>query len=109
MRAGGPGGAVGARALEAMRAGPNAGVTEFFVHGMGLISHEVPFLMDAGHYQPEDAGRPLEAGMVLSVETTMHHPRRGFIKLEDTVAVTDAGYEMFGERGRGWNRGGTGA
>ena len=33
----------------------------------------------------------------------MLHPTRGFIKLEDTVAVTDYGYEMFGERGRGWN------
>ncbi len=44
--------------------------------------------------------------MVLSVETTMHHPRRGFVKLEDTVAVTADGFEMFGEAGRGWNRGG---
>jgi hypothetical protein len=37
----------------------------------------------------------------------MLHPSRGFIKLEDTVAVTANGYEMFGQRGRGWNRGGT--
>ena len=36
-----------------------------------------------------DAAQPLEAGMVLSIETTMLHPRRGFIKLEDTVAVTE--------------------
>jgi Xaa-Pro aminopeptidase len=43
--------------------------------------------------------------MVISVETTMHHPRRGFVKLEDTVAVTESGFELFGERGRGWNRG----
>ena len=59
-------------------------------------------------YDPVDADRPLEAGMVISVETTMLHPRRGYIKLEDTVAVTADGYEMFGERGRGWNRGGGG-
>jgi Xaa-Pro aminopeptidase len=45
--------------------------------------------------------------MVISVETTMLHPRRGFIKLEDTVAVTATGYEMFGDTGRGWNRAGT--
>jgi Xaa-Pro aminopeptidase len=45
--------------------------------------------------------------MVISIETTLQHPRRGFIKLEDTVAVTDAGYDMYGERGRGWNHGGT--
>jgi hypothetical protein len=45
--------------------------------------------------------------MVLSVETTMLHPQRGFIKLEDTVAVSPDGSTMFGDRGRGWNRGGT--
>jgi Xaa-Pro aminopeptidase len=47
--------------------------------------------------------------MVVSVETTLAHPRRGFIKLEDTVVVTDSGFEIFGEGGRGWNRGGTAA
>ncbi len=44
--------------------------------------------------------------MVLSIETTLKHPSRGFIKLEDTVAVTADGWEGFGDRGRGWNRGG---
>jgi hypothetical protein len=29
--------------------------------------------------------------MVLSIETTLMHPRRGFVKLEDTVAVTETG------------------
>ena len=29
--------------------------------------------------------------MIVSIETTMKHPRRGLIKLEDTVAVTDDG------------------
>ena len=75
---------------------------------MGLITHEAPFLM-TNHpvaYEGVDAARPLEAGMVLSVETTMLHTTRGFIKLEDTVAVKPGGYEMFGARGRGWNRGG---
>ena len=47
--------------------------------------------------------------MVVSVETTVHHPRRGFIKLEDTVAVKQTGHEIYGEGGRGWNRGGTAA
>ena len=58
-------------------------------------------------YPDEDAFRPLEAGMVVSVETTLQHPSRGFIKLEDTVAVTESGFEIFGEGARGWNRGGT--
>src|SRR5262249_36639607 len=42
-----------------------------------------------------------------SVETTLQHPQRGFIKLEDTVVVTDTGFDIYGEGGRGWNRGGT--
>ena len=45
--------------------------------------------------------------MVISVETTLQHPKRGFIKLEDTVAVTDTGFEIYGEGARGWNRAGT--
>ena len=43
--------------------------------------------------------------MVISVETTLLHPKRGFIKLEDTVAVTDTGFEIYGEGARGWNLG----
>jgi len=82
---------------------------EFLAHGMGLVSHEAPHLTNQGPvpYTDEDAHRPLEAGMVISVETTLKHPARGFIKLEDTIAVTDTGFEIFGEGGRGWNRGGT--
>jgi Xaa-Pro aminopeptidase len=82
-------------------------VTNFVAHGMGLISHEAPRLSSRApvKYDGEDADRPLEAGMVLSIETTMHHPRRGFIKLEDTLAVTEDGWEAFGDHGRGWNRG----
>jgi Xaa-Pro aminopeptidase len=82
---------------------------EFLAHGMGLVSHEAPHLTNDGPvpYTDEDAHRPLEAGSVISVETTLKHPTRGFIKLEDTVAVTEQGFEIFGEGGRGWNRGGT--
>jgi Xaa-Pro aminopeptidase len=110
IRAGALGGDVIAHAESVLKASPSAAFTDFFAHGMGLISHEAPFLM-TNHpvaYEGVDAAHPLEAGMVLSVETTMLHPSRGFIKLEDTVAVTETGYEMFGERGRGWNRGGRG-
>jgi Xaa-Pro dipeptidase len=89
---------------------PNRACTDFFAHGMGVITHEAPFLM-TNHpvaYEGVDAQNPLEAGMILSIETTMLHPRRGFIKLEDTLAVTETGYELFGSEGRGWNRGGEG-
>jgi Xaa-Pro dipeptidase len=44
--------------------------------------------------------------MVLSIETTMTHPKRGFIKLEDTIAVTEEGCVGFGDQGRDWNRAG---
>jgi Xaa-Pro aminopeptidase len=47
--------------------------------------------------------------MVVSVETTLLHPTRGFIKLEDTVVTTANGHEVYAEGGRGWNRGGTAA
>jgi Xaa-Pro aminopeptidase len=83
----------------------------FLAHGMGLVSHEAPRLTAKGPvpYDAYDADRPLETGMVVSVETTLQHPERGFIKLEDTVVVTDAGFDIYGEGGRGWNRGGTAA
>jgi len=60
-------------------------------------------------YDAYDAERPLEAGMVISVETTLAHSRRGFIKLEDTVAVTPNGFDIYGDRARGWNRAGAAA
>ena len=82
--------------------------TEFLAHGMGLISHEAPRLTNRGPvpYDAYDADRPLETGMVISVETTLQHPQRGFIKLEDTVVVTPGGFEVYGDRIRGWNRAG---
>ena len=83
----------------------------FLGHGMGLVSHEAPRLTKTGPvpYDDYDAHRPLEAGMVISVETTLQHPKRGFIKLEDTAVVTATGCDIYGDGARGWNRGGTAA
>jgi Xaa-Pro aminopeptidase len=82
---------------------------DFLAHGMGLVSHEAPRLTERGpvKYQAEHRDKPLEANMVVSVETTLRHPTRGFIKLEDTLALTAGGHEIYGEGARGWNRGGT--
>ncbi len=82
---------------------------DFLGHGMGMVSHEAPRLTDHGPvpYPATDADIPLEAGEVISVETTLLHPTRGFIKLEDTVVVTDSGHEIYGEGARGWNKAGT--
>jgi len=107
VRAGVRGGEIYAGAEAAIGRSPRREHIEFVAHGMGLISHEVPHLTDRGpvQYTAEDAERPLQAGMVLSIETTLLHPRRGFIKLEDTVAVGPDGFELLGDRGRDWNRG----
>lgn len=109
IRPGQPGGAIYAAAEDALRRAKAHEHMHFLAHGMGLVSHEAPRLTDRGPvpYPDEDARRALEAGMVISVETTIRHPSRGFIKLEDTVAVTAQGCEIYGDRGRGWNRGGT--
>jgi Xaa-Pro aminopeptidase len=109
IRPGVIGGEIYASAGEVLKKSSLANSIEFVAHGMGLISHEAPRLTSHGpiRYPAYDADRPLEPGMVISIETTLGHPRRGFIKLEDTVAITDHGWEAFGDRGRGWNRGGT--
>jgi Xaa-Pro aminopeptidase len=108
IRSGAKGEEIYASTGEVLGRSPRANSIEFVAHGMGLISHEAPRLTSHGPipYSAYDADRPLESGMVISIETTIAHPRRGFIKLEDTVAVTDAGWEAFGDRARGWNRAG---
>ncbi len=67
----------------------------FVVHGIGMVPYEPP-VFDP----PSD--RPLEAGMVLSVETDFLHPGVGHVKIEDAVAVTSEGCEGFGDLGREW-------
>lgn len=77
----------------------------FWAHGMGIVSHEAPWLMPNAvpTYPAYHAERPLEAGMVISIETELHDTKRGFLKLEDTVAITQDGWEAYGDHGRGWN------
>jgi Xaa-Pro aminopeptidase len=104
-------GALGQEIFAATRgfieASPHRAYLDFTAHGMGLVSHEAPRLTGTGPvpYPAYDGERGLESDMVISIETAMLHPKRGFIKLEDTVAVTDQGCEGFGDAGRGWNRG----
>lgn len=89
-------------------ASPHRPYTHFMAHGMGLVTHEAPRLMNYARmsYTGYDMERPLEPGMCISIETTVAHPKRGFIKLEDTIMVTDKGYEALGDGGRGWNKAG---
>jgi Xaa-Pro aminopeptidase len=111
IRSGAMGREVYAAAEAAIRKAPHQKEIHFAAHGMGLIPHEAPRLSTRAPipYPAEGADKPLEPGMVISIETAIHHPRRGFIKLEDTVAVTETGCVGYGDHGRGWNRGGVAA
>ena len=106
IRHGARGGSICAVGDSLLAASPHGAYTHFMAHGMGLVSHEAPRLMNGGPvpYPGHDSDRPLEAGMVLSIETTMNHPRRGLIKLEDTVLVTETGAKGLGDGVRGWQR-----
>jgi Xaa-Pro aminopeptidase len=60
-----------------------------------MVSHEPPVVA-------QDGTRPLEPGMVLSIETEVRHPDVGHIKIEDSVVVTGDGYEGLGDVDRDW-------
>jgi Xaa-Pro aminopeptidase len=106
IKAGSLGGAIYDSALKALAGCPHRADMHFVAHGMGLIPHEAPRLTATGPvpYPDKHAKRPLETGMVLSIETSLKHPDVGFVKLEDTVAVTSSGWEALGDWGRGWNQ-----
>ncbi|WP_050626673.1 M24 family metallopeptidase [Bradyrhizobium viridifuturi] len=105
IRPGAMGGDIIAAGEAAVASSPHRTVLDYTAHGIGLVSHEAPRLTATGPvpYAPYDADRPLERGMVISVETALLHPVRGYIKLEDTLIVSETGWEAPGDHGRGWN------
>jgi Xaa-Pro aminopeptidase len=111
IRAGAIGKEIYSEAEKVLAKDPNRAHTTFVAHGMGIVSHEAPRLSSRAPvpYPADDENLPLQEGMVISIETTLSHPKRGFIKLEDTVAVTATGWEAYGDSGRGWNIAGTSA
>jgi Xaa-Pro aminopeptidase len=84
---------------------PDAERMAFHAHGMGLLTHEAPRLVANGSpsHPPTHRDRPLEADMVISIETHVADPEIGFVKLEDTVIVTADGCEDIAAHGRDWN------
>lgn len=80
---------------EVLRSTPWGEHSRVVLHGMGMVSHEPPHVT-------ADSTRPLEAGMILSVETEYRRPGAGHIKFEDSVAVTPTGCEVLGDDRRDW-------
>ena len=67
--------------------GPSGLQTRFVGHGIGLELNEPPFLAQGQSY-------PLEKGMTFAVEPKIVFPGEGSVGLENTVAVTQNGYEI---------------
>jgi hypothetical protein len=87
---------------EALRTSPNGNLLDFVAHGMGLISHEARLTDAAPVPIGDDAGEPLRPAWCRRRRRCRTRARA--IKIEDTVVVTEDGWEAFGDGGRGWNR-----
>ncbi len=95
LRAGMTYGEVNAAAQEALRSNGHAAIGRIVAHGIGMVSHEQPMIN-----RPEQAGRTLQPGHILSLETEFLHPEAGHIKIEDTLAITPNGAAGLGDIGR---------
>ncbi len=60
-------------------------------HGVGLEAHEFPRI----RFDGVDKNVHLQPGMVFTIEPGLYQPGVGGVRLEDTVVVTDTGYENF--------------
>jgi Xaa-Pro aminopeptidase len=105
IKAGAIGGEVVMASHEAVARSKHSSIMKYIVHGLGIVSHERPQLTrhNPHGYPAADENVPLEAGMIISIETMLEHPKRGYVKLEDTIAVTADGHEALGDAHRGWN------
>jgi Xaa-Pro aminopeptidase len=59
-------------------------------HGVGLDIHESPTIRRTGPF----SDHPLEPGMVITIEPGIYLPGLGGIRLEDTILITETGYEV---------------
>jgi Xaa-Pro aminopeptidase len=72
-----------------------AGLEKYFIHslghGIGLEVHEAPRIKAGG----EDAHTILESGMAITIEPGLYIPNLGGVRFEDTILITEKGYENF--------------
>ena len=76
---------IGLKALDKYNLGPSL---SFFAHGIGLSSHEKPFINAFDEQY-------LEEGMVISIEPNTEVPGMTMFNLEHSILVTKDGYEDF--------------
>ena len=67
--------------------GPPGLQTRFIAHGIGLELNELPFIAQGQSY-------PLEKGMTFALEPKIVFPGEGSVGIENTVVVTEKGYEI---------------
>jgi len=67
--------------------GPPGLQTRFIAHGIGLELNELPFIARGQSY-------PLEKGMTFALEPKIVFPGEGSVGIENTVVVTEKGYEI---------------
>jgi len=67
--------------------GPPGLQTRFIGHGIGLELNELPFIAKGQSY-------PLEKGMTFALEPKIVFPGEGSVGIENTVVVTEKGYEI---------------
>ena len=77
-----------------------AGYGQYFIHrtghGLGLESHEAPYIRDGNP-------RSLEPGMTFTIEPGIYLPGRGGVRIEDDVVITDQGLHSFSDLPRELN------
>jgi len=77
----------------------DAGYGDLFIHrtghGIGMDSHEHPYLVDGNE-------QIVEAGMVFSIEPGIYNPGEWGMRIEDIVVVTDTGVERLNRTDRAY-------